>query len=183
MGEQTLELVDPTEALAEAYGRFVADFRAAGETVVPGCGERDAMFDRSVCPEDFEAFVGRLRDAVEGKGLPVGYVPGSTYWLVRDGRTILATSNLRHRLTPLLREEGGHVGYSVRPSERRKGYGTLILRLTLAKARTLGLTRLLVTCDHDNAASADVILNNGGVFEEEVALAKGTIKRRYWIDL
>ena len=183
MGEQTLELLDPTEALAEAYRQFVGDYRAAKERVVPGSGERDPMFDYSVWPEDFPAFVQRLRDAVKGEGLPVGYVPCSTYWLVRNGQTILGTSNLRHQLTPMLLEEGGHIGYSIRPSERRKGYGTLILRLTLERARQLGITRALVTCDHGNIASAGVIRNNGGVFQDEVPLARGKIKHRYWIDL
>ncbi len=60
------------------------------------------------------------------------------FWLVRDGCRVLAQSSLRHHLTPALERFGGHIGYVVRPSERRQGYGTLLLALTLASARARG---------------------------------------------
>jgi len=183
MSEHRLELVDPTMALREAYVRFADEFRAAGETAIPGCGGRESVFDCTRTAASFTAFVLKLRDAAKGRGQPVGYVPGSTYWLVRDGQAVVGTSNLRHSLTPLLMAEGGHVGYAVCPSQRRKGHGTELLRLTLDRARGLGITRVLVTCDADNVASAGVIRNNGGVLQDEVAPAGGSVEQRYWIDL
>jgi len=117
-------------------------------------------------------------------GLPDGWVPGTTYWLIRDGKTIVAQSNLRHRLTPSLERVGGHIGYATRPSERRKGYGTLLCALTLQKARELGLKRVLITCDADNLASARIIEKNGGRLEnQELSQATGKLKNRYWIEL
>jgi predicted acetyltransferase len=85
-------------------------------------------------------------------------------------------------LTPYLAEEGGHIGYDVRPSERRKGYGTHLLRLTLAEARRIGLTRVLVTADEANVPSWRIIEKNGGEYEPEVVRGKLAALRRYWID-
>ena len=63
---------------------------------------------------------------------------------------------------PHLEKEGGHIGYDIRPSERRKGYGTVLLALTLKKAQELGLHEVLVTCDSDNVDSVRIIEKNGG---------------------
>ena len=110
-------------------------------------------------------------------------MPASTYWLVRDGR-VLAVSNLRHDLNDFLRHEGGHIGYSVRPSERGKGYATLMVKLVLKKAKQLGLERVLITCDKDNVASAKVIQKNGGTLEcETMSKRRGKMKQLYWIEL
>jgi len=98
----------------------------------------------------------------EAKELLPNRVPGSTYWLVADGLRIVGTSRLRHWLVPHLEKEGGHIGYDIRPSERKKGYGTEILSLTLAKARGLGLREVIVTCDSDNEGSLKIIEKNGG---------------------
>ncbi len=112
-----------------------------------------------------------------------GWVPESEYCLVEHGR-LLGCSRLRHWLTPALEHEGGHVGYDVRPSERRRGHGTLLLRLTCERAAARGLLRLRVTCDADNLGSIGVIENNGGVLEAEVpSRTRGVLIRQYWIDL
>lgn len=85
---------------------------------------------------------------------------------------------IRHRLNDFLLEEGGHIGYSVRPSRRREGHATRALSLALDRAAQLGIDRALVTCDDDNEPSRRTIERNGGVFEDE---RNG--KLRYWIDL
>ncbi len=83
-----------------------------------------------------------------------------------------------------MEDVGGHIGYRIRPSERRKGYGTLILALTLAEARKLGLPRVLLTCDQDNIASARVIQANGGALASEgYSPQTQTLVSRYWIEL
>jgi predicted acetyltransferase len=95
---------------------------------------------------------------------------------------VVATSRLRHRLVPDLEVEGGHIGYSVRPSLRRRGYGALLLSLTLEKAAGLGMASALVTCDADNVASRRVIEKNGGVFAGEgVSPESGKTVLRYWV--
>ena len=85
----------------------------------------------------------------------------------------------------MLEAEGGHIGYSVRPSERGKGYATRMLEMALAEARRLGLKRVLITCDRKNVASARVIRKNGGRLENEVVsrLRDREFTQRYWLEL
>jgi predicted acetyltransferase len=80
-----------------------------------------------------------------------------------------------------LLNSGGHIGYGIRPSERRKGYGAKMLALALEKCREFHIERALVTCDRDNIASAKTARKNGGVFENECIEGDGNIVRRYWI--
>lgn len=95
---------------------------------------------------------------------------------------IVGMIDLRHRLNDFLAEYGGHIGYSVRPDERRKGYAKRMLALVLEEARGRGISRVLITCDDDNVASARTIEANGGVFERTACL-DGEVLRRYWIEL
>jgi predicted acetyltransferase len=90
---------------------------------------------------------------------------------------------IRHALNDYLFNFGGHIGYSVAPSERRKGYATIMLRDALLKCRELGLDRVLVTCKKDNIASAGVIEKCGGVLEDERIDSNGLVQKRYWITL
>jgi predicted acetyltransferase len=91
---------------------------------------------------------------------------------------------LRHTLNALFEELGGHIGYDVRPSERQRGYGTQILRLTLDKAREIGLRRVLITADIANVASWRVIEKNGGVLQsEKLSRHTGELLRKYWMEL
>ena len=152
------------------------DFRAAGE--------EGFLSDWARAQGDIAAYVRRLRDLSQARGLVEGVVPETTFWLARDRTTLVGFSRLRHRLVPALEHHGGHVGYAIRPSERGKGYGTLILALTLDKAHEMRLDRVLVTCDMDDAASVRVIEANGGVLENQV-ISNRSGKRisRYWIAL
>ena len=175
MSESQIKLIEPCEELREAYLDYVNEFIAAEEGYIHGSGV--------ALKGDFSEFVRLLQDYAKGINLPAGWVPGSTYWLMSEGR-ILGVSNLRHALTEFLRREGGHIGYSVRPAERGKGYGTLMLKLVLEKAKELGLEKVLVTCDKDNPASARVIEKNGGKLDDElVSKESGKMKQRYWIEL
>lgn len=91
--------------------------------------------------------------------------------------------DLRHHIDhPILGTWGGHTGYSVRPSERGKGYATQMLRLNMEKAKEMGLQKLLVTCNEKNPASEKVILKCGGVYESTLPVKESRIKR-YWIIL
>jgi predicted acetyltransferase len=168
----------PEAALIEPTGELRREFLAMAEEYARAGDERYRP-----ALEDFPAYLRALLGGARGVGLPPGRVPHSTFWLA-SGRRLLGRSSLRHRLTPELEDEGGHIGYDIRPSERRKGYGKLILALTLAEARRLGLSRALLTCDADNAASARVIEANGGRLQDRgVSKRSGVTISRYWIEL
>jgi len=117
-------------------------------------------------PEGFAAYVRWLVDqAREDAPRPAGYVPATTLWLT-DGPEYLGRIAIRHRLTDRLRRAGGHIGYDVRPSARRRGYATAMLREALPVAHGLGITTAVLTCDLDNAVSRRVIERNGGVLQD-----------------
>jgi predicted acetyltransferase len=131
-----------------------------------------------------ENYIQKLIDQSEGLNLKAGHVPATTFWLVSEDNDILAVSRLRHSLTPSLEDMGGHIGYSVRPSRRNKGYGTRLLTSTLERAKTLGLQRVLLTCDKDNTCSTKVILSNGGKLASEgISQTTGEEILRFWIEL
>ncbi|MCM1498155.1 MAG: GNAT family N-acetyltransferase [Clostridium sp.] len=115
---------------------------------------------------------------------PEGFVTSNTYLAVRlsDGR-IVGIIDLRHHIDhPLLGLWGGHIGYSIRPSERGKGYAKEMLRLDLEKCRERGMDRVMVTCHPDNVASIKTIIANGGIYEKDVHV-DGEVIQRYWIEV
>lgn len=115
---------------------------------------------------------------------PKDKVPANVYIAVRSSdNRIVGMIDLRHHINhPILSLWGGHIGYSVRPDERKKGYGKEMLRQILHNCKQYGLNKVLITCDEDNFASEKIILANGGVFEHNVCVDGVKIKR-YWIDL
>ena len=104
-------------------------------------------------------------------------VHSSNFWIAEDDE-FLGYLAVRHRLNDFLLEQGGHIGYSVRPTRRREGHASRALLLALGESRRLGLERVLVTCDDDNLPSRLTIERAGGVLEDQ----RGD-KLRYWIDL
>lgn len=127
-------------------------------------------------PEAFAVYVAaQIADAEEDSPRQPGWVPSTHLWYVK-GSTFLGRLSIRHRLTPWLRDYGGHIGYDVRPSARRQGHATRMLQLALPWCRMLGIDPVLVTCDEDNEPSRRVIEKAGGVFEDQRDL-----KLRYWI--
>lgn len=112
-----------------------------------------------------------------------GHVATSTWFALDEERNIMVGAvNIRHYLNEQLLLDGGHIGDGIRPSERRKGYATEMIRLALEKCRLLGIFRILMVCDKDNIGSARSIRNNGGVLEDE-PVVDGVQIQRYWITL
>ncbi|MDD3383677.1 MAG: GNAT family N-acetyltransferase [Bacilli bacterium] len=112
-----------------------------------------------------------------------GWVPSDEYLAIRESdNRIVGMIDIRHYLNEWLLKIGGNIGYSVRKSERRKGYAKEMLRLALIKCQELGLDRVLVSCYKHNIASAKTIMANRGVLENEVEEEDG-ITQRYWISL
>lgn len=129
---------------------------------------------------DFDDYLAQLE-----RKEPIGdLVPDSVFFLLDEDRNrLLGAADIRHYLNDGLLQTGGHIGDGIRPSERRKGYGTEIVRLALEECKKLGIDRVLMTCDKDNTASAKTIVRNGGVLENEFVRADGKIEQRYWITL
>lgn len=113
-----------------------------------------------------------------------GRVHASAFWITSDDE-VVGFIQLRHELNDFLENVGGHIGYSVKPSARRQGHARRALGMLLGEARGLGLERVLITCDEDNAASARTIESQGGVLQDIIdgaAYGYGST-RRYWIKL
>jgi predicted acetyltransferase len=131
---------------------------------------------------NFSDYTTHLKNQSEGRDIR-GFVPNSYMGVFVDGKCV-GRSSIRHELNDQLLSFGGHIGYGVVPSERRKGYGREILRLSLAFLRSRGVKKALLTCDDHNLASIRIIEIHGGVLENKVP-RDGTkvLTRRYWIDL
>ena len=113
-----------------------------------------------------------------------GKVSDSVYFLLDVERDILLGAvNIRHYLNESLLQFGGHIGDGIRPSERRKGYATEMIRLSLIECKKLGLQRVLMVCDKTNIGSAKSIIKNGGVLENELVDETGKTQQRFWIEL
>jgi predicted acetyltransferase len=174
------ELSPPSADVYRSFVAAMAEFRAEGRG---GPDDRSMIASelrefehRWVVPEGFAAYVDWLRaQALEDSPRPEGHVPSTTLWFV-DGDEYLGRIAIRHRLTDFLREVGGHIGYDVRPTARRRGHATAMLRAALPTARGLGIDSALLTCDFDNVASRKVIESNGGVLEDR----RGD-KLRFWV--
>ena len=157
-----------------AIGEYVAEFTDAGEKVIHGYfGKPDWSHVKTV-----ETLAAWERGEELG-----GWVPSSTRFLVHEGK-ILGNFNVRHRLTDALLLLGGHCGYSVRPSERKKGYATLMLSHAKEHARAMDIDRMLLTCQRENIGSAKTIENNGGILQDVVRHEEQDVDiARYWITL
>ncbi|MEE0499775.1 MAG: GNAT family N-acetyltransferase [Streptococcus sp.] len=165
-----MELRRPTLADKETILSMVAEFEETQSAHDGGFWDAEAFV--------YEAWLESNRDMEMGLGIPEGWVPAvQLVAFARDGQAV-GFLNLRLRLSAYPLEEGGHIGYSIRPSERGKGYAKEALRQGLQVARSKNIKRVLVTCDCDNAASRAVILANAGALEG----VRGG-KERYWIDV
>jgi predicted acetyltransferase len=164
------ELISPSTHVHASWLKALAE---------PGYEPRwadDVDFAQLRDPGAFAAYVAEQRAmAGEDAVRATGWVPATHLWWV-DGTEFLGRLSIRHRLTPWLLDYSGHIGYDVRPSARRRGHATAMLRAALPWCRDLGINPVLVTCDADNIASRKVIENNGGVFED-----RRDVKLRYWI--
>ena len=172
-----MKLVRPSVRFKNSY------IEASAEEGAKPVDVNTAESDSSLMQADFDAYVQMVNQRAEGIGLPEGYVPDTILWLVERGKYV-GRVRVRHRLNDHLLNIGGHIGYDIRPSLRRKGYGTEILALALPEAKKLGLEKILLTCDETNVGSRKIIEKNGGVLEDRRPNpAGGPDKLRFWIEL
>lgn len=130
--------------------------------------------------KDFETYVARLR-STEIQALP-HFVKTTCYWAIYNDEMIGRIA-IRHDLNDFLRTIGGHIGYIVRPSFRRMGVATEMLRQILRTDQAKSIQKILITCDENNLASERTIIKNGGIFESVIPNGDKARKKRFWIDL
>ena len=172
-----MKLIEPTTEYEGQIREYRKEFLENGDSM-DGTGALRRFED----PRDWIAYSDSLKDP---SIVPPGKVPSTQYMLVReeDGK-IVGMIQIRHCFNPYLEKYGGHIGYSVAPSERRRGYAAQMLKMVLPKCRELGLDRVLITCIRGNEGSKRTILKNGGVYESTVHEPEEDIDlERYWIDL
>jgi predicted acetyltransferase len=175
-----LKLVLPDKKYKDSYISMVKEFQEEDNPNAQGFMKMDVK----KLEKDFESHIEKLANMRNGINLREGYVPYTKFWLLDTDRDILVgRASIRHKLNENLLNYGGNIGYSIRKSERRKGFGTQVLSLALAKAKDMGIERALITCDHDNEGSKKIIEKNGGVFEDMRIFDNGIKKLRYWIEL
>lgn len=166
--------------------QYQASFIAAvKELQQSGSGSNDGILQLNTkeLEQHFSEYLRTIRRFEPGQDLPPERVHSESHWLV-EGHTYIGRASLRYELNERLREFGGHIGYEIRPSERQKGYGKLILKLMLERASELDINQVLISCDDDNLASAKIIEANGGLLEGVFNVPDYPKPiRRYWIQL
>lgn len=171
-----LELIFPTQEHKKQVEEYIQEFFDNGEYEIAGDGELDAI-------KDFDIWLKKIKNDLSDETIEDNRVPATLYLTIRKSdNKIVGNIQIRHRLNEKLLHYGGHIGDSVRPSERRKGYATCQIKLALEKCKELGITKVLMDCDKTNIGSAKSIQNNGGVLENEVYVNEKLIQR-YWIEL
>ncbi len=170
-------LVKPDMTMAEEIMDYKREFIEAGSSMDGTGGLR-----KCETAQEWIDFNERMENP---ETVPSHFVPATQYvYLRKSDNRIVGMIQLRHELNEYLKNYGGHIGYSVRPSERRKGYAGKMLAEFLPVCRRMGLGRVLVTCMTGNDASRRVIIKNGGVYENTVFDPEDQSNtERYWIKL
>lgn len=132
----------------------------------------------------FSTFLQKLEENKQIENIKPHLVNQTTFILVDDNDHIYGGVNIRHRLNENLLKHGGHIGALIRPSERRKGYATIMINKALEKCKELNIERVLITCREDNLGSKKSIEKNKGIYENSIIDENsGLIYRRYWVNI
>ena len=170
-------LVEPNIAYREQFIDMVNGYKSSEEV------DYYDMYKEAV--ENFDKYVLKLQNNAKGIDIPEDWVTTHTFWMTNNEGVLLGVTRVRTcNDNEFVRNYAGNIGYDISPLNRQKGYGKTILKLGMEKAKSLGLDKLLITCNYDNVGSIKIIESNGGVFESEVFCeSKNTLLRRYWIEL
>lgn len=168
-----LELILPDLKYKDNIMDYKREFIETGDSMDGSAGLMDA--------ETFEVWYKAFQDNLKEETVRPGLVPATTYLAFNNDNRLVGMIDIRHKLNDYLLNYGGNIGYSIRKSERKKGYATEMLELALKECIKLKIKEVLITCDKENVASAKTIINNGGKLENEVTEGTRTTQR-YWIN-
>ena len=157
------------------YLIYIKEWEDSGEKIVPMASARAEI--------SFDDFLKRMRERETDKVREKGLVPATLYFLVDEKNKICGALDIRHELNEYLEKFGGHIGYGIAPSERKKGYGKIQLKLGLEKAKKIGLKKVLITCDDNNIGSAKTIEACGGIYNDTLADAEANRIKRYFVEV
>lgn len=170
-------MVRPTGRYADQIAEYRQEFLDAGDSM-DGTGPLRRI-------ENPEEYIKISKDYENPQKVPSHLVPATQFFFVRkrDDR-LVGMIQVRHCFNDYLEKYAGHIGYSIRPSERRKGYAREMLKMALPFCREIGIGRVLITCDNDNIGSEKTILANGGVYESTIHEPDEDLDlKRFWITL
>ena len=170
-------LIKPTVEYAEQIREYRQEFLDRGDSM-DGCGSLRRIQD------PFE-YIKKCRDYESPDTIPEGRVLATQFLLVRESdNKLIGMIQIRHYFNDYLSKFGGHIGYSVRPSERQKGYAKKMLAMAISYCKELGIEKVLITCIESNIASEKTIRSCGGIYESTVFEPdEGVNLKRFWIEL
>ena len=158
-----MKMIFPTMDYKDKAIEYINEFYEYGSEI-NGSGNLDKYLKEST----YEKWLESLKSSLDIANIPETEVPRITYFYVReDDERIVGMVNIRLSLNEHFREEGGHIGYSIRPTERRKHYATMMLKDALKACDNVGITEVLVSCNKNNIASSGVIKKCGGALKRE----------------
>ena len=170
-------LIRPTSEYASQIVEYRQEFLDAGDSM-DGCGPLRRF-------ENPEEYIQVCKDYEDPEKVPSHLVPATQFCFIRrSDNKLVGMIQVRHRFNDYLEKYAGHIGYSVRPSERCKGYAKTMLKMTLPYCREIGIDHVLIACIDGNIGSEKTILANGGVYESTVHEPNGNRNlKRFWITL
>lgn len=170
-------LVRPNETYLTQIAEYRKEFLEEGSSL-DGCGSLARM-------EEPQEWLNQVKQLTNKETVPSNWVQSTQFLCIRksDNR-LVGMIQVRHYFNDFLEKFGGHIGYSVRPSERRKGYAKQMLKDCLKYCKEINLEKVLLTCLDTNEGSRKTILRNGGIYESTVIEPEDKVNlERYWIVL